>query len=117
MSYTFVSFNVPGAVRTEPLSVTENGQIVGLFVDAAGVTHGFFDGDGVIHTIDDPLGISTVAAGINDPGRITGYYIDQNGLAHAFFDDKGSFTTLNDPASSNGTFAQGINEPGGLLQG
>jgi hypothetical protein len=111
MSYTFVSFNVPGAVRTEGLGIDENGRIVGLYVDANNVTHGFVDRGGVFTTIDDSLGVSTVAAGINDPGRIAGYYIDKNGLAHGFFDNNGSFTTINDPSASGGTFAQGLNEP------
>jgi uncharacterized membrane protein len=115
MAYTFVSFNVPGAVRTQALGLNENGQVVGMYIDANNVIHGFLHSGAGFTTVDDPLGISSVAAGINDPGRIVGDYTDANGLTHGFFDNKGSFSTLDDPLSVGGTFAEGLNEPGRVV--
>ena len=115
MPYTFLSFDATGAVRTEGLGIDENGQIVGFYVDAGGVTHGFRNSGGVFSTIDDPLGTATFAFGINDPGQIVGYYLDASQLAHGFLDSKGSFTTLDDPLAMRGTLAQGIAENGRIV--
>jgi probable HAF family extracellular repeat protein len=120
MAYSFISINFPGAIKTAALGINENGQIVGLYVDVAGTTHGYLDQNNVFTTIDDPLGTNStkfgnsVATGVNNPEQIVGYYFDPTGVAHGFIDNKGTFTTL-DPNGAKGTFAEGVAENGRIV--
>src|SRR4051794_23227682 len=113
MSFSFVSFDVSGAMKTEALGLNENGRVVGFYVDASGVKHAFIDNGGVITTFDDPAGSSTaahneivngqtvvvidgntVATGINNPGQIVGFFFNATDHAQGFLDTKGSFVTF-----------------------
>jgi probable HAF family extracellular repeat protein len=65
--------------------VNDAGQIVGQFIDGAGVYHGFLYSGGTYTTIDDPLGLmGTEPFGINDQGQIVGGYQDSSGVTHGF---------------------------------
>jgi probable HAF family extracellular repeat protein len=126
MAYIITTVDFPStaktvAVKTEALGINENGQIVGLYVDATNVTHGFLAQDTGFTTIDDPLGStmpgigSSVATGINDPGQIVGYYFDASHHAHGFLDSKGTFTTIAGPSGATDTFVEGIAENGRIV--
>jgi uncharacterized membrane protein len=91
--FTYVSFDVacaagaatcpaglaPGAVakQTGARGINPRGDIVGFYVDTAGVQHGFLLKDGEFTTIDFPLaGVrASIANGINAQGEIVGQYV------------------------------------------
>jgi hypothetical protein len=76
------SFQYPGGSDTQAFGVNDNNQVVGTYVDGAGVEHGFVLTDPmgpVSHwkTVDDPNGVgSTVINGINKAGDLVGFYTD-----------------------------------------
>jgi len=134
-----ITFDAPGAGTgpgqgTTPYGIDSQGTIVGPYVDADNVNHGFVRArDGTITTIDVPgagtgVGQGTVALGINPAGAITGMYFDANCLYHGFLrDPDGSITTFDAPGANTvggqcstniwwlvmqGTAAQNINAAG-----
>src|ERR1039457_1726381 len=81
-------FDVPGAgvdvqQGTYPLGINPAGVIVGYYVDASDICHGFVRlTDGTITTFDAP-GASTVettAQAINPSGTVTGFFQDTNNV-------------------------------------
>ena len=91
----FTTFDAPGAGAgfnqgTIPDGINDSGVIVGHYVDATGVSHGFRrSAQGSIATGDVPgaghgSGEGTVPFFINATGEITGYYIDSGRVAHGF---------------------------------
>ncbi len=62
----------PGSISTEPLAINDAGVIVGGYLDANHVSHGFtYQPDGTFQTVDAPRG-QTVLNGINNFGQIIG---------------------------------------------
>jgi hypothetical protein len=75
----YVEFDVPGSTNTQAFGVNNHDEVVGSYVDAAGMTHGFTATDPTVHAtfnrVDDPLGIgNTILNGVNDKGQIVGFY-------------------------------------------
>jgi hypothetical protein len=64
--------DVPGAVGTNPYDLNDRGQVVGVYLNAAGVLQGVLLDRGRAVTIAAPGIPSTIAAGINNRGRIVG---------------------------------------------
>jgi uncharacterized membrane protein len=75
----FTSFDVPGAIATQPNDINEHGQIVGLYMDADGMDHGFLKERESITVIDFPGAAMTTAWGINARGQIVGTHYDYVG--------------------------------------
>src|SRR5258707_259326 len=77
---------IPWGVKGTLLSgINGTGQIVGLYYDSGGITHGFLLSGGTYTTLDDPLATNgTFARNIDDAGQIVGLYNDANGT-HGFF--------------------------------
>ncbi len=70
-SFTFATFDAPGATSTDAYGINDAGQIVGVFHDAGGKTHGFSrTPGGIFTTIDPPGATETYASGINGAGQI-----------------------------------------------
>jgi hypothetical protein len=137
-----ITFDAPGAGTgagqgTLGFGVTPAGVIMGEFIDAGNVAHGFVRSkDGAITPFDAPgagtsHGQGTVPNSINPAGVITGDYIDANGLAHGFvrapdgpittFDAPGAGIPSGPPCSpliiaSTGTQGASIN-PAGAIAG
>jgi hypothetical protein len=96
----FTSFDVPGAGTgtgatqqgTEPSNINDLGVVVGDYLDANSVAHGFSRAcDGAFNTFDAPgagslpfQGLGTFPISNNLAGAITGYFIDANGVYHGF---------------------------------
>jgi uncharacterized membrane protein len=99
---------------TTPLGINEHGAIVGYYIDAQGVNHGFLrDKQGAVTSVDVPGASSTRASSINAKGTIAGGYSDANG-AHGFVRDKhGDFTSFDAPGSTL-TFPARINDDGAV---
>jgi len=90
---TFTSFDVPvtGATVTQANDINASGQIVGTYIDANGLLHGFLMGRGAFSTIDFPGAGQTSAWGINSAGQIVGNYsIVPGGVPHGFLAQPGN---------------------------
>ncbi|HEY7243386.1 MAG TPA: Ig-like domain-containing protein [Xanthobacteraceae bacterium] len=91
-------------------SINDKGQIVGYYIDSAGIWHGFLDDNGVFTDIDAAPGATNVATGIDNNGQIIGYYLDGSGY-HGFLDDNGVFTNID---AGGFTIPAGINNDGDI---
>jgi hypothetical protein len=81
------SFDVPGAVYTNPYGVNDSGQIAGCYTSSS--DHGFVDAAGSFSAIDYPGATRTCAYGIdNGSGVVAGYdvvgFYDTPGHEHGF---------------------------------
>ena len=101
-------------IENQLIGVNDHNIAVGFYNDASGDSHGYtYD----IKTgkfsanIDDPSGVSTVAAAINNKGTIAGFYTDANGIIHGFLDNHGAFTTVSAPGATT-TELLGLNDHG-----
>ena len=77
-------FQFPGGSSTEAFGINASDQIVGSYLDGAGVMHGFVldnpTGAARWRSVDDPNGVgSTVINGENDAGDLVGFYTDAAG--------------------------------------
>jgi uncharacterized membrane protein len=106
----------PGAALTEPVDITNRGEIVGFYYEtdadlAAGISHGFRrSADGRYRTIDMPGALVTRPFRINDRGQIAGHYVDDRGL-HGFVWHDGEIETVDVPGAV-ATVLYGINNRG-----
>ena len=95
---TYYPFYYTGAIATYALSLNWSDQVVGYYVDASGVRHGFLligpskgGGTQVWQTIDAPGDAGgTVVTGINNHHVICGYYVDMYGVQHGFVAEPGN---------------------------
>ena len=114
----YSTFDVPGAIGTEPSAINDWGQIVGYYCcDSGGGAHGFLDTNRKFTNIDVPGTVgSTFPTGINDRDQIVGSFFNTSG-EHAFLDTRGVFTIIDVPgALPGGTFAPfGINNTGQIV--
>jgi uncharacterized membrane protein len=69
---------------TVATGVNSSGVIVGIYLDAKGVRHGFELQGSAFTTVDFPGALETDVNGIDDLGRIVGDYIDSSGVQHGF---------------------------------
>ena len=116
LNYSFQAFDPPGSVDTVPHAINNQGQSVGRFQDAGGVTHGYLrQPDGSFVTIDPTGSVLSEAFGINDLGVVVGVWQDANGIFHGFTrSPSGSFTTTDFPGAAASQFT-GINSSGALV--
>ncbi len=123
---TITTFDPPGSTFTLPSAITPSGVIIGSYVDASGVTHGFLRArDGSITSYDVPPGgfIDSpiyIPGGpppsVNPAGDITGTYFDASFGEHGFLrTPDGTFTTIDFPGAFF-TEALAIN-PAGVIVG
>jgi len=117
----FTTIDVPGASSTEAFGINAEGNIVGSYLNAAGL-HGFLLSKGAFTTIDVPGASFTQALGINPKGNVVGVYSNATGT-HGFLlrrrerDDDGdndAFTTINVPGAFF-TEAFGITPKGNVV--
>jgi hypothetical protein len=94
-------------------SINQSGEIVGTYLDANNVFHGFVrSAKGQFTTFEVPGADTTpgsfngsVAQSINDFGEIAGYWINTTGVPHGFLRRPwGAFATFDVPGALNGTF-------------
>jgi len=90
-----INVDVPGAGTgagqgTYPVNIDSQGDIVGQYVDAGGVNHGFLRAMSGEITTFDVSGVGTAAFqgtipnSSNAAGEITGYFVDASNVAHGF---------------------------------
>jgi hypothetical protein len=102
---------------TTAAAINNSGGIAGFYIDAAGVTHGFFDNNGTFTTIDVPGSTFTQLLGLNDNGLADGDYTDAAGVMHGLLYDllNNTFLTLDDPFATTMTTLNGINDKNQLV--
>ena len=103
----------PGATSTQPAGINNHGEVVGAYLDAAGVPHGFLrDRDGNYTTVDVRDAVVTLVFDLNDQGQMAGTYIDSGGRVRGFRRDRsGEVTTIDAPGAVQ-TRVRGINNRG-----
>ena len=102
---------VPGSNATIPVKINDRGQMVGLYLDAAGAAHGFLFSNGQYSTIDFPGAIATEALAINnwEVPAIAGDYTDTSGKVHGFVLLGKQFLAVNAGFAAN-LSVRGIND-------
>ena len=70
----FTTLDVPGAILTNAQGINPQGDIVGIYTDAAGRQHGFLRIGEQYRSIDVPDARLTSARGINASGDVVGNY-------------------------------------------
>lgn len=80
---TYATIDYPGSGFTFAGGANASGNIVGIYVDAANVGHGFLF-NGTYTSFDYPGSIFTEATGINPSGVIVGLYTDSANVTHGF---------------------------------
>ena len=82
---TYTPIEFPGAVRTEPISINDKGQITGFYQTSSTTApqHAFLYSNGQYTSIDPPESTSPIGFSINNSGQIVGYYSD-NSTNHGF---------------------------------
>ncbi len=112
------TFDYPGTGNaTLPQKINERGDVVGEFIDSAGVVRGFVrfsDGSFSDPIVDpnDTVGF-TEGRGINNSRTVAGDYAASDGTIHSFLLSGGTFTEYDVPGAVQ-TNLLGINEPGEL---
>jgi hypothetical protein len=138
-----ITFDAPGAASlagsfdgTFPSGINNEGTIMGVYVDANTLYHGFLRSPGgKFITLDAPgagasvgtrfrkspggINISTRSININNQGTITGNYVDSNNVSHGFLrSSRGELLRFDVPGASSaagtfdGTFPSSINNRG-----
>jgi hypothetical protein len=80
----FTSIDMPGATYTNTTGADARADIVGRYLDAAGVTHGYLLRDGQFITIDFPGATFSGLTAINKSGDIVGRYQSADVVFHGF---------------------------------
>lgn len=116
--FAFSTIDVPNAVFTSAQGIGPGGDVVGIFVDGNGATHGFLLRNGVFTTIDYPGAAGTEARGIGPGGEIVGDYSMAGEAAvnaHGYLrTTDGQFQPVDDPPHIN-TVAQRVLPDGTIL--
>jgi hypothetical protein len=110
----FTGVNFPGAASSMATGINSAGDVSGIYVDAAGNTHGFTEIGGSFKTIDDPASaVFNQALGINNSDETVGYYAPtQLGTTNqiAYSQQGGVFSDVNHLLPTNvNSQAVGIN--------
>jgi len=102
---TFVTFDPPGSIYTNPYGLNLEGAITGVYYDDSGFEHGFLrEPTGKFTTFDPSPSQGTEALNINDSGEIAGDHFDANGITHGFLRSRAGTILLWDvPGADQGT--------------
>jgi len=77
-------FDVAGHSASVAANLNNCGTIVGAFLDASGLYHGYYGHLNHFTKIDYPGSTMTIATGINKHGVIVGHYSNADGVFHGF---------------------------------
>jgi uncharacterized membrane protein len=116
----FEVLTIPGAVGgAQATGINNSQQVVGFYIDAAGVNHGFWLNFGTFQKLDFPGSTFTQALGINNTGLIVGAYMDKAGASHGFVYNTLATTSkwqsIDDPNGFGTTLVNGVNDKGDLV--
>lgn len=109
--FNYQTLDYPGATETFAVGINRSGAMVGGYIDAANMTHGFSYASGTFQTFDYPGGTFTEANAINSSGSIVGSYSDSAGGNHGFLYQNSTFSSVDFPGAI-ATYANAINDSG-----
>src|SRR5215470_4243367 len=125
-----VRFDLPGTSGvTQAFAIDNAGDVVGVYADAAGASHGFLRRHtGTITALPTAPGAGagsgqgTFPTGITDSGEIVGFYVGADGVAHGYAQSPdGRFTVIDAPgagdAAGQGTFLFSVDDRGVICGG
>ena len=117
-----IKFDAPSAGTaagqgTMPVGVVQGDWIMGSYIDANNVAHGFLRApEGTITKFDVPGGAIVSVWGMTPALEIAGTYLDANNVLHGFLrKPSGRIITIDAPGAA-GTESESLN-PAGVLQG
>jgi len=123
-------FDFPGTSGvTRAFAIDNAGDVVGVYADAAGASHGFLRSPGGAISALPPApgagtgsGQGTFPTGITGTGELVGFYVGGDGVAHGYaWSPDGRFTVINAPgggdAAGQGTFLFSVDDRGVICGG
>jgi hypothetical protein len=114
---TYTLLNDPNApAPQQPYSINDFGTIVGDYIDASGIFHGYeTEFGGKFKPIEVPFAgaAGTLTPAINNGGEISGTWFDSSGSAHGFTLVQGVYTRFDYPGAI-GTVPYSINSEGDI---
>jgi len=100
----FTAVNFPKSSGTQVTGINDKGEVVGLYFDTAGATHGFSKIGTKYTTIDVKGDSNSVAWGVNNAGQITVYATNSAGTFDAYLVTGKKFKNIDNPgAGTTGT--------------
>jgi hypothetical protein len=115
---SFTSIDAPGAINTNPNSISDTGIVVGWYESraeavpfAADPSHGFVLANGVYRTLSYPNAFRTSLNDINSAGVIVGSWINSDGNGGGFLFVNGKIKDVLTPGGAS-TEVNGINDNG-----
>jgi hypothetical protein len=115
--HELTTFDIPGAGTgsgqgTLPVGIVQGGWIMGTYIDANNVSHGFLRApDGAITKFDvpgagtSPFQGTAVVRGMNPALEIVGAYFDENNVLRGFSRNRfGKFTTFDCPGAGTSSY-------------
>jgi probable HAF family extracellular repeat protein len=115
-TFTTLNLNFPGDLPTVPFGINDRGAVVGTYLTAGNINHGFLrSSNGDFKTIDVPGAVVTVAEGINNAGTIVGVYVTPDKKLHGFVWNNGVFTMPVDVRDAQNTEINSINAQGEIV--
>jgi len=109
------TLDFPGAVLTRAFGINATGEIVGLYIDAQNVTHGWLLKNGRYFSIDIPRAIRTNAVAINSEGQIAGRYDTPDMVAHGYVLSGDTVETIDAPGAAGFTVVTDISPSGDIV--
>jgi hypothetical protein len=108
---TFTEYDVPGAISTSVLSISDPGDFTGSFSYDGAIFQGYVNIGGTVTSFSIPGSPLTLAYDINNSKQlVVGYYIDSSGIVHGYYRDKNEALHFPiDPPSSTATILFGVN--------
>ena len=110
---SFTTIDFPGAVFTTAPGINRFGDIVGHYIDTAGIDHGYLLHKGTFSTIDFPGADGGHAHDINSGGVIVGQYFIAKRY-NGYVLSGGVYTSIEFPRAQS-TRANGINTAGEIV--
>jgi hypothetical protein len=107
--------NFPKSSGTEPTGINDKGEVVGLYLDSASLSHGFSKIGTKYTGIDVKGETNTVAWGVNNKGQITVYASNSAGGFDSFLLTGKTFKKINNPnQGATGTIVHTPNNKGDI---
>lgn len=105
-----------GPTPQQAYAINDFGQVVGDYIDAAGIFHSYELDCGKFKALDVPFAgaTGTYSPAINNSGEIVGGWNDSAGNAHSYTLIKGVYTSFDPPGSVQGQLYYGINSQGDI---
>jgi len=102
-----------GATASSASAINDSGDIVGDYVDAKSVTHGFLLKKGKYTTLDPPGSLGTVATGVDKKDNVVMYWVNSGGTDESAYYNGKTYKTINVPGETD-SIATDINTAGDI---